>query len=188
MAETNTTARRGVITRLRDGAPDAWMSFQFNPTTMKRKVGGNWNMQMAPGGVTPLPQYGSQQERPISLELLLYGRESTDPDYVSKQLAYLETLVSPLAPVDGFSSSGGSFLAPPECLFTFGSRTWRVVVESLDINEEQFSTDLKPVRARVNISMTVVFGSTEEEAQMLNDMSKLAVEADNVLLITGVLN
>ena len=115
------------------------------------------------------------QEESISFEIRLdaidklnEGDTITEQFGIAPQLATLELMVYPkdeslmgqvlslLAP-KSFSFTRGS--NPPMILFIWGrKRVLPVNINSMNITETEFSTDLNPLRATVSVSLTVIEG------------------------------
>lgn len=116
------------------------------------------------------------QEETISFDIRLdatdklnEGNPITEQFGIAPQLATLESMVLPksesllgeLLP-DLSAKNGYSFTKspnPPLILFVWGrNRVLPVNINSLNVTETEFSTDLNPIRATVSVSLTVIEG------------------------------
>ena len=119
------------------------------------------------------------QEQSISFDIRLdatdkldEGDTITEQFGIAPQLATLELMVYPkdesllgaalgalLGKPKGFSFTRGA--NPPLILFIFGrKRVLPVNINSMNITETEFSTDLNPIRATVAVSLTVIEGKS----------------------------
>lgn len=117
----------------------------------------------------------SVQEESISLEIRLDATDKlndgdaiTEQFGIAPQLATLELMTYPKDEsllgelLSMLSSSGFSFTRgnnPPMILFIWGrKKIMPVNINSMNITETEFSTDLNPIRATVSVSLTVIEG------------------------------
>ena len=115
------------------------------------------------------------QEESISFEIRLDATDKlnegdviTEQFGISPQLATLELMLHPKDEsllgelLSLLSSSGFSFTRgpnPPMILFIWGrKRVLPVNINSMNITETEFSTDLNPIRATASLSLTVIEG------------------------------
>ena len=112
---------------------------------------------------------------------------------IAAQIATLELMVTPkdesrigagvsglLGSREGFSFTRGA--NPPLVLFIFGRRrVLPVNINSLNITETEFSTDLYPIRATVAVSLTVIEGESLQYRY-----SKALTEAMSALNLTNI--
>jgi hypothetical protein len=124
-------------------------------------------------------QLVSVQEQSIGFDIRLdatdklnEGDAITEQFGIAPQLATLEQMVYPkdesllgaalgalLGGSKGFSFSRGA--NPPLILFIFGrKRVLPVNINSMNITESEFSTDLNPIRASVAVNLTVIEGKS----------------------------
>lgn len=120
-------------------------------------------------------QIVSVQEESISFEIRLDATDKlnegdliTEQFGIAPQLATLELMVHPKNEsllgqlLSLLSSSGFSFTRgenPPMILFIWGrKRVLPVNINSMNITETEFSTDLNPIRATASVSLTVIEG------------------------------
>jgi hypothetical protein len=121
------------------------------------------------------------------------GDTITEQFGIAPQISTLELMVYPkseslLGAVLGAllgGSSGFSFTRganPPLILFIFGrKRVLPVNINSMNITETEFSTDLNPIRATVAVSLTVIEGKSVPYLY-----SKAMVEAMSVLNLANI--
>lgn len=114
------------------------------------------------------------QEESISFEIRLDATDKlNDGDMITEQfglapqIATLELMTYPkneslIGQVLSFlSSEDFSFTRganPPMILFIWGKKVLPVNINSMNITETEFSTDLNPIRATVSVSLTVIEG------------------------------
>jgi hypothetical protein len=143
-------------------------------------------------------QIVSVQEESISFEIRLdatdklnEGDAITGQFGIAPQLATLELMVHPkeesligqvlsLLSPRGFSFTRGE--NPPMILFIWGrKRVLPVNINSMNITETEFSTDLNPIRATVSVSLTVIEGPN-----IPYTYSKAVKEAMSVLNLANI--
>ncbi|MFX0202897.1 MAG: hypothetical protein ACFFCW_42885 [Candidatus Hodarchaeota archaeon] len=104
-----------------------------------------------------------------TLELMVYPKDES----------LLGELLSMLSP-EGFSFTRGA--NPPMILFIWGrKRVLPVNINSMNITETEFSTDLNPIRATVSVSLTVIEGKN-----IPYTYSKAMKEAMSVLNLANI--
>ncbi len=142
------------------------------------------------------------QEESISFEIRLDATEKLDEgDLITSQfgimpqLSTLELMLYPkgesmlgealgalLGSSGGFSFTRGE--NPPMILFIWGrKRVLPVNINSMNITETEFSTDLNPIRATISVSLTVIEGPNP-----VFKYSKAMKEAMSVLNLTNLVN
>lgn len=145
-------------------------------------------------------QQVSVQEESISFEIRLdatdklnEGDPITQQFGIAPQLATLELMVHPkdesligqilsLLSSRGFSFTRGE--NPPMILFIWGrKRALPVNINSMNITETEFSTDMNPIRATVSVSLTVIEGPN-----IAYKYSKAMKEAMSVLNLANLTN
>ncbi len=138
------------------------------------------------------------QEESISFEIRLdatdklnEGDTITEQFGIAPQLSTLELMVCPKDEsllgelLSLLSSSGFSFTRganPPMILFIWGrKKVLPVNINSLNITETEFSTDLNPLRATASVSLTVIEGKN-----IPYTYSKVMKEAMSVLNLANI--
>ncbi|MER2623293.1 MAG: hypothetical protein ABTS22_05060 [Accumulibacter sp.] len=145
-------------------------------------------------------QLVSVQEQSIGFDIRLdatdklnEGDTITEQFGIAPQIATLEQMVHPkdesllgaalgalLGGSKGFSFTRGA--NPPLVLFIFGrKRVLPVNINSMNITETEFSTDLNPLRATVGVSLTVIEGKSVPYLY-----SKAMLEAMSVLNLANI--
>lgn len=140
------------------------------------------------------------QEQTIAFDIRLDATDKlndgdtiTEQFGIAPQIATLELMVHPkdesllgaaigalLGKPKGFSFTRGA--NPPLVLFIFGrKRVLPVNINSLNITETEFSTDLNPIRATVGVSLTVIEGKSVPYMY-----SKAMTEAMSVLNLANI--
>lgn len=121
------------------------------------------------------------------------GDAITEQFGIAPQIATLELMVYPkdesllgaavsalLGKPEGFSFTRGA--NPPLILFVFGrKRVLPVNINSMNITETEFSTDLNPIRATIGVNLTVIEGKSVPYMY-----SKAMVEAMSVLNLANI--
>ncbi len=142
--------------------------FQYNPETMRRRVEAR-TMTSDEGERTEALRLAGPPRETISLAIEFDDRDrpatsiGTDRG-VTPQLAALEMLLYPkVATVIAnmaLAAAGNLEILPPKApltLFVWGpSRVLPVRVTGLDITEEQYDTRLNPLRAKVDLDLSVL--------------------------------
>ncbi len=145
-------------------------------------------------------QLVSVQEQSIGFDIRLdatdklnEGDTITEQFGIAPQIATLEQMVYPkdesllgaalgalLGGSKGFSFTRGA--NPPLVLFIFGrKRVLPVNINSMNITETEFSTDLNPIRATVGVNLTVIEGKSVPYLY-----SKAMLEAMSVLNLANI--
>jgi hypothetical protein len=122
------------------------------------------------------------------------GDTLTEQFGIAPQIATLELMVYPkgesllaaaVSALLGGGTKGFSFTRgsnPPLVLFIFGrKRVLPVNINSMNITETEFSTDLNPIRATVSVNLTVIEGKSVPYLY-----SKAMVEAMSVLNLANI--
>jgi hypothetical protein len=186
---------RGFIANI-EVLPPLIVTFQFNPkeVTDNREVrfGGAGNERSGP---LPGTQYTGAGARTISFRIYLDGLEqgtnALNPlpldNGVSTELAKLRSFLYPKADAWALVSSllgdseGVRMEAPPRCYFGFGLKLLECVVTRLNVIETQFNSLLAPVRATVDVTLTVV-------EQQCSDLYEFDKQHRNILAALGLQN
>lgn len=141
------------------------------------------------------------QEQSISFDIRLDATDKLDDGDtiteqfgIAPQLSTLELMVYPkdesllaqaVSALLGGGTTGFSFTRganPPLVLFIFGrKRVLPVNINSMNITETEFSTDLNPIRANVAVNLTVIEGKSVPYLY-----SKAMVEAMSVLNLANI--
>jgi hypothetical protein len=142
------------------------------------------------------------QEQAINFDIRLDATDKlndgdtiTEQFGIAPQIATLEEMVYPkdesllgaalsalLGKPKGFSFTRGA--NPPLILFIFGrKRVLPVNINSLNITETEFATDLNPIRASVAVNLTVIEGKSVPYLY-----SKAMIEALSVLNLANIAN
>ena len=112
----------------------------FNPETYSFNKSNSFNEIAIPGLDSPIIQYSKGNTRTLSLDLFFDSYEKSEDVriYTKKieQLLYTDDTK-----------------APPVCIFTWGSFTFKCVVESVNSKYEMFLSSGVPVRANLSISL-----------------------------------
>jgi hypothetical protein len=149
--------------------PPLILHFQFNPASIR----DNKEARLVPArreqtGNAPSRCYVGGGDRTIAFRFSLHGLEPHPTiqtganEGIAPELATLRSFLYPRSDAldlhrEVMRATGGRALpAPPTCLFGFGPRLLECWVSSLDIDETQFSELLIPVRADVDITLTVI--------------------------------
>jgi len=143
------------------------------------------------------------QEESISFDIRLDATDKLDEGDpiagqfgIAPQLATLEAMVYPKSEsilgelLPNLTASGFSFTRsdkPPMILFIWGrKRVLPVNINSMNITETEFSTDLNPIRATVSVSLTVIEGPNAPYTY--SKAMKEAMSVLNLANITDVAN
>ena len=149
---------KGLIARIRNGAVKGTLSFQYNPTSIRRSASVEWSWGLGPGGFLPVATFGKMGEQNISLELLFFSRE--DPNSSLFQglrgvLSEAESLALPA--VDRWNAKKNALaVAPDRVMLILGHRYWHCEIVSCDIGEEMFDPELAVVKATVSYELRLV--------------------------------
>lgn len=186
---------RGFIANI-DVIPPLILTFQFNPESITDNKIVNYadnNPDLC--GNAPGKTYTGGGHRTISFDIKLHGLEegtnALNPtpldNGISTELAKLRSFLYPKA--DAWATLSGllggeegqRLTSPPTCIFGFGTKILECVVTNITITETQFNSLLAPVRADVNITLTVI----EESGDALYELDK---QHRNLLAALGIQN
>ena len=155
--------------------PPVFLSFLFNPSDLRdrKPVTAKSRTGMSGG-----PRTVSLGERTVSFTLSLHERgvrEEGGLDVpvlgISTELARLRAFLYPredqLAVLDRLlpggaegstlnRDNGALYREPPRCIFVFGARIHECIVSDLDIHETAYNQYLVPIRADVDITLTII--------------------------------
>jgi hypothetical protein len=186
---------RGFLANV-DVLPPLIVTFQFNPDSLRDDKAVTYVPRTdAIYANAPGREYVNGGDRTISFDLELHGLEQgTDRinptpvgNGVSTELAKLRSFLYPAASAWDVSKrllaadTGVAVLAPPTCLFGFGTRVLECVVTELRVNERQFNSQLAPVRAGVSVTLVVI----EDDA---NALYRFDTQQRNLLAAVGFQN
>lgn len=150
--------------------PPLVVTFQFNPESISdNKTVTYRDSRTGLCGTAPGKTYTGGGDRKIGFKVHLHGLEQgtnrlnpTGLDNgISTELAKLRSFLYPASDawdaVGALADDGGRRIkAPPTCLFGFGVKLLKCVVEEITIKETQFNRFLAPVRAEADISLNVI--------------------------------
>jgi hypothetical protein len=125
-------------------SPDAALTVQFNPETLK--VGYSNTMQGGDQSGGGAIQFVSKSSTKLSVELWFDASATSDVDDVRWLTKKVNHFITPVPQGQG--------KAPPAMRFTWGSFLFEGVMESMDETLEFFSADGHPLRAKVSIAVT----------------------------------
>lgn len=175
--------------------PPLIFTFQFNPES----ISDNKDVKYADRdddlcGNAPGKVYTGGGHRTISFKFQLHGLEQGTNaiptplaplgNGISTELAKLRSFLYPKEDawaVFGGGEEGRRLASPPTCFFGFGTKILECVVTDVTIDETQFNSLLAPVRADVNITLTVI----EESGNPLYELDK---QLRNALAALGIQN
>lgn len=140
------------------------------------------------------------QEESISFDIRLDATDNlndgdtiTEQFGIAPQIATLELMVQPKSEgllnklLPNLSVGGFSFTKsenPPMILFIWGrKRVLPVNIDSMNITETEFSTDLNPIRATISVSLTVIEGQN-----LPYTYTKVMKEVMSILNIANLVN
>ncbi len=179
---------KGVLVSLPDtnlGREQRVLRFQYNPENITRSVDAQWEHEDDRKGVASNQdesrldgQRGGGlrvQSEKISLRLIFDATEvqvwddASREDGVLPELALLREIAfgqRQAAEVEQ-EQNRIDVLHPPEVLLILGKRTFPIVITSLSVTEKRFDTELVPVRAEVDLQMTVLEPQEAAENQAI---------------------
>jgi hypothetical protein len=128
----------------RETAPDATVTVQFNPETLKVVYSNTMQGGDQSGGGAI--QFVSKSTTKLSVELWFDSSATTDVDDVRRLTKKVNHFITPVPQGQG--------KAPPAVRFTWGSFLFEGVMDSMDETLELFSADGRPLRAKVSIGIT----------------------------------
>lgn len=185
------TAMRGFMANVTQ-VPPLILLFQFNPETMSDNKAVNYADRNADlCGNAPGKVYTGGGDRTITFDLKLHGMEQGTnrlipnglDNGISNELAILRSFLYPSsdawAALGGGAADGVRLTPPPRCIFGFGTKVLECVVTGMTISETQFNSFLAPVRADVNVTLTVI----EEHDNTFYEIDK---QHRNVLATMGL--
>ena len=128
----------------RETNPDATMSVQFNPETLKVTYSNTMQGGDQSGGSAI--QFVSKSSTKMSVELWFDAAALADEDDVRRLTKKVNHFITPVPQGEG--------MAPPAVRFSWGSFLFEGVLDAMDETLEYFSADGRPLRAKVSISIT----------------------------------
>jgi hypothetical protein len=173
--------------------PPLIFTFQFNPASISDNKEVKYTDRDSDlCGNAPGKLYTGGGNRTISFKFELHGLEQglnpINPlpvdNGIAPELAKLRSFLyskEDAWAVFGSSDQGRRLAAPPTCFFGFGTKVLECVVTKMTIEETQFNSVLTPVRAEVNVTLTVI----EDSGNTLYELDK---QHRNVLAALGLQN
>jgi Contractile injection system tube protein len=128
----------------RETNPDATVTVQFNPETLKVTYSNTMKGGDQSGGAAI--QSVSKSSTKMSVELWFDAAALADEDDVRRLTKKVNHFITPIPQGEG--------MAPPAVRFTWGSFLFEGVMDAMDETLEYFSADGRPLRAKVSISIT----------------------------------
>jgi hypothetical protein len=128
----------------RETNPDATVTVQFNPETLKVTYSNTMEGGDQTGGSAI--QYVSKSSTKMSIELWFDAAALSDQDDVRRLTKKVNHFITPTPQGEG--------MAPPAVRFVWGSFLFEGVMDGMDETLEFFSSDGRPLRAKVSISIT----------------------------------
>ena len=128
----------------RETAPDATLTVQFNPETLKVVYSNTMQGGDQSGGGAI--QFVSKSTTKLSVELWFDAAATSDVDDVRRLTKKVNHFITPVPQGQG--------KAPPAVRFTWGSFLFEGVMDSMDETLELFSADGRPLRAKVSVGIT----------------------------------
>ena len=173
--------------------PPLIVTFQYNPATVSDSKAANYaDRDSDLCGNAPGKIYTGGGHRSISFNLQLHGLEkgtnALNPtpldNGILTELAKLRSFMYPKSDawaVFGGGEEGVRLSAPPTAIFGFGTKILECVVTEMTVTETQFNSLLAPVRADVQIHLTVIENSD-------NSLYNLDTQHRNLLAALGIQN
>jgi hypothetical protein len=171
--------------------PPLILTFQFNPDSVSDNKAVTYADRSAElCGNAPGKVYTGGGHRTISFDLKLHGLEQGTnrlipiglDNGISNELAILRSFLYPQTDAWaalGSDEEGVRLVAPPTCIFGFGTKVLECVVTDMTVTETQFNSFLAPVRADVKITLVAI----EEDGNGFYEFDK---QHRNVLAALGL--
>ncbi len=161
-----------------NGQEKASVSFDFNPAEYSLDYGNRFQITNLPGFEYPLIQFVSGEGETLQMDLLFDTSMDNPPGDVRQKLKKLLQAVQ----IDP------ELHAPPICEFSWGSVSFKAVIEKLSQRYILFREDGVPVRAKINISLRRYLPPEEQQrrkSKSSSDVTKrrILIEGDNIFLL-----
>ena len=156
MSYSDSSVIKGWIGRVRHGAIDGIMDFQFNPTSLDEDLAPQYTMVDPPGSPLPTAVFKSVSNDEISFRLLLDATEnySSDKQGILAQQAFLQSLARP--ELQSYVESFGQFVSPPDVVLTLGPRSWKSVLTECSFKTVRWNRDLVPTRCWATLTFKTI--------------------------------
>jgi len=125
-----------------DEMPTSYENLQFNPNVLTVVTANNYQDQTAFGAATPVKQYTGAKTRTLTAQFF-FDTSGSDEDVRDRMKSAMDML-----------AKRGAALAPPVCVFVYGAFMFVGVVESATQKFLMFSSDGKPIRATIDITLS----------------------------------
>jgi hypothetical protein len=122
-------------------------SFLFNPSAFHDNLAVQYNQISSAGISYPILTYGGGVQRDLSFTL--YLNDALQPGITKEWAAHIHTFLPP-------SQQGFQFKAPPIIQFAFGWFVKDCYLTAAPIDYTEFSPDLEPTEATINITLLVI--------------------------------
>ena len=157
MTVTGRQVKKGSLYKIQRGSVTSQFTFQFNPTERNMSRTPGYAVKPPPGSFEPYAYFGNIAGTVFSLKLLLDATEGYDAakQGTRAQKAWLEQFTMP-DPED-YLESIGSFVPPPEMLYSMGGRSWRVLMMNLSFRDVRFNTEGFETRTWAELDFQSVF-------------------------------
>lgn len=123
------------------------LTAQFNPTSIPYSRSVNFTEIKSPGMNYPLTQYSGGNAREFDIELFFYDRPYSGK--IDRARKYLLGLLPP-------ENNKSGFKKPPTFTFAYGYFVKKLVVTSLDIDDQWLDEDGHPIMTTFKLSVRQV--------------------------------
>lgn len=171
-----TQQQRGRLSYTPNGGDERSLEFQFNPVSLSRSrsvtavntkaptLGSAQTDDVSPAAGQTFASKADNWRMSLNIRLdstRLFGTStrysySNQLDSLAQAIAFLEGTVEPVA--DRREQNKGQF--PPErtpnVRFDWGPRSWSAQVTQITINEDWYSTDLRPARVEATLDLVII--------------------------------
>jgi len=185
MSVTGRPLHKGWIGRIRDGEidPEAYLVFQYNPTTTKEGISPEYTMVDPPGSAFPTAVFKSVTSYNIDFQLFLDATERYAADGLLPQKAFLQSLA--IQDLDPFVEGLGQFVSPPMVLLNIGPESWFCVVTSASADVIRRNRELVPTRIRADLAFQVVHQSMSHTISYYSGLGSRRATAEQQQLPPG---
>ncbi len=139
----------------------------FNPEKYSMSKSNSFSELSVPGLESPIIQFSKGNTQSLSMELFFdtYEDRSDVRDYTNQ--------------IEALMDIDSNIMAPPICIFSWGSFTFKCVIDSISKNFEMFLSSGIPVRATLNVSFKEY--KSPEEHKLANPTKSITSLTEKVV-------
>lgn len=135
------------------------LRFQYNPSEWYEEQANSFGAIEAPGREYPVFFYSGGDQSVITLSLDFHAGASPTgggTDSIESVMASIKKMGSPRKAQKEMIRGSNHFISPPVCLFVWGTKTQKFVLQKYRFQHKFFDTQLNTVMLNVSLEMLLI--------------------------------